>query len=233
MTMKKDRIFPLLFVGLFILPRMVLAQVDPTLAGMILVYTDKAKKQYETQIGMMNSETAGHVWLEQEVRNTTNFQKQFDTYLSEFRGIIAYAAQIYGFYHEISLLTDNMSKLIKQIGETPANAVAIALHRKRNDIYVSIINSSVGIVNTIRQVCVDSKMTEKQRVELVFSIRPQLQSMNRQLAMLTKLVKHTTLAQVWYQIEYGSVPHSEGKAGIIEDCLSQWRMNGRNVKPKH
>ena len=208
------------------------AQVDPTLTAMILEYTQKAKKQYNTQLETMAVETEGHIWLKQEVEETKNFQKQFDNYISTFRGIISYAAQIYGFYYEINHLSENMGKLSHQIGETPVNAIAVALHRNRNDIYVDIINKSIGIVNTIRQVCIDTKMTEKQRIELVFSIRPQLQQMNHQLAMLTKLVRCTTMAQVWYGIEYQSLPHRDGKAGIIEECLGVWRVNGRSVKPK-
>lgn len=65
-----------------------------------------------------------------------------------------------------------MGKLTAQIGDTPVNAIAVGLHNKRNDIYVSVINKSLGIVNTIRQVCIDKKMTERQRVELVFPYVP-------------------------------------------------------------
>ena len=170
--------------------------------------------------------------LKQEVEATKNYQQQFDRYISTFRGIISYAAQVYGFYYEVNHLTENMGRLSHQIGETPVNAIAVALHRHRNDIYVDIINQSIGIVNTIRQVCIDTKMTEKQRIELVFSIRPQLQQMNRKLAMLTKLVRCTTMAQVWYNIEQRSLPHREGKAGIVEECLGAWRVNGRGVRPR-
>lgn len=165
-------------------------------------------------------------------RGDKNYQEQFDRYISTFRGIISYAAQVYGFYYEINHLTENMGRLSHQIGDTPVNAIAVALHNHRNDIYVDIINQSIGIVNTIRQVCIDTKMTEKQRIELVFSIRPQLQQMNRKLAMLTKLVRCTTMAQVWYGIEQRSLPHREGKAGIVEECLGMWRVNGRSVKPR-
>jgi hypothetical protein len=180
----------------------------------------------------MAAETEGHVWLKQEVESTANYQKQFDNYLNSFRSIISYAAQTYGFYYEINHLCENMNKLSAQIGNAPTNAVAVALHNKRNDIYVSIINKSVGIVNTIRQVCINNKMTEKQRIELVFSIRPQLKDMNYQLATLTKLVRCTNMGLVWHNIEYGSLPHRTGKAGIIEDCLSVWRVNAKSVKPK-
>lgn len=208
------------------------AQVDPVLAGMIIEYTNKAKSQYNSQLTTMAVETEGHIWLKQEVESTKNYQKQFDEYLSSFKNIISYAAQTYGFYYEVNHLCENMGKLTAQIGNTPTNAIAVALHNKRNDIYVSIINKSVGIVNTIRQVCIDKKMTEKQRVELVFSIRPQLKDMNYQLAMLTKLVRSTNMGLVWHNIEYNSLPHRTGKAGIVEDCLSVWRVNAKNVKPK-
>ena len=230
--MKKSLFVILLFCLPWLLPSPVHAQLDPTLTAMILEYTQKAKSQYNTQLETMAVETEGHVWLKQEVEATKNYQQQFDRYISTFRGIISYAAQVYGFYYEINHLTENMGRLSHQIGETPVNAVAVALHRNRNDIYVDIINRSVGIVNTIRQVCIDTKMTEKQRIELVFSIRPQLQQMNRKLAMLTKLVRCTTMAQVWYEIEYQSLPHREGKAGIVEECLGAWRVNGRSVKPR-
>ena len=230
--MKKSLFVILLLCLPWLLPSPVHAQLDPTLTAMILEYTQKAKSQYNTQLETMAVETEGHVWLKQEVEATKNYQQQFDRYISTFRGIISYAAQVYGFYYEINHLTENMSRLSHQIGETPVNAVAVALHRNRNDIYVDIINRSVGIVNTIRQVCIDTKMTEKQRIELVFSIRPQLQQMNRKLAMLTKLVRCTTMAQVWYKIEYQSLPHREGKAGIVEECLGAWRVNGRSVKPR-
>lgn len=208
------------------------AQVDPVLAGMIIEYTNKAKSQYNSQLETMAVETEGHIWLKQEVESTKNYQKQFDEYLNSFRNIISYAAQTYGFYYEINHLCENMGKLSAQIGSTPTNAIAVALHNKRNDIYVGIINKSVGVVNTIRQVCIDKKMTEKQRVELVFSIRPQLKDMNHQLAMLTKLVRCTNMGLVWHNIEYNSLPHRTGKAGIVEDCLSVWRVNAKNVKPK-
>ena len=230
--MKKSLFVILLLCLPWLLPSPVHAQLDPTLTAMILEYTQKAKSQYNTQLETMAVETEGPVWLKQEVEATKNYQQQFDRYISTFRGIISYAAQVYGFYYEINHLTENMGRLSHQIGETPVNAVAVALHRNRNDIYVDIINRSVGIVNTIRQVCIDTKMTEKQRIELVFSIRPQLQQMNRKLAMLTKLVRCTTMAQVWYEIEYQSLPHREGKAGIVEECLGAWRVNGRSVKPR-
>lgn len=205
---------------------------DPTLTAMIIEFTEIAKKQYNAQQEAMAAETTGHIWLKEEIDKTKDFQAEFDKYLNSFRGVLSYAAQIYGFYYEINNLTKNMSHLIDQIGDAPANAIAVALHRKRNDIYVDVINHSVGIVNTIRQVCLDTKMTESERVQLVFSIRPKLKVLNSKLSMLAKLVHCTTLAQVWYGIERRSLPHRNGKSAIIEEGLERWRVNIRYVKPK-
>lgn len=205
--------------------------VDPTLAAMIIGFTEEAKSQYKSQEEMMALESTGHVWLKEEVDRTASYQKEFDKYISAFRGILGYAAQAYGFYYEINSLSRNMKSLTEQIGSTPANAIAVALHNKRNDIYVDIINLSVGIINNIRQVCLENKMTEQQRIGLVMSIRPKLKEMNHKLVLLTKLVKNTNLAMVWYGIEYNSLPHREGKAGIVEECLGMWKVNAKSVKP--
>ena len=110
---------------LWMMPSLSYAQLDPTLTAMILEYTQKAKSQYNSQLEVMAVETEGHVWLKQEVEATKNYQQQFDRYISTFRGIISYAAQVYGFYYEINHLTENMGRLSHQIGETPVNAIAV------------------------------------------------------------------------------------------------------------
>ena len=156
------------------------AQIDPTLAGMIMLYDDKAKKALKSQESAMLLMTTGHIWTREEVNATTNLQRKYNEYLDRFNDIIVYAAQIYGFYHEVGKLTENFGQLTKQLKQSPTNALAVALTPKRNTIYRELIMTSVDIVNDIRQVCLsDIKMTEKQRVEIVFGIRPKLKLMNR------------------------------------------------------
>ena len=85
------------------------AQNDPVLAGMILLYTEKAEKELKNQEKVMLMQTTGHLWTKEEVEATTDLQREFNNYLNSFRSIVCYAAQIYGFYHEIARLTDNIS----------------------------------------------------------------------------------------------------------------------------
>ena len=73
------------------------AQIDPTLAGMVYLYTDKAEDQLKAQERAMLMQTTGHIWTREEVEGTTDIQRKFNDYLDAFRDIISYAAQIYGF----------------------------------------------------------------------------------------------------------------------------------------
>ena len=203
------------------------AQSDPTLSSMILLYTNKAKSELKSQEAAMMLETTGHIWLKEEVDETTNIQRKFNDYLDSFHSIICYAAQIYGFYHEISNLTTNLSEFTEELGDAPSNALAVALSSRRNAIYRELIMGSVEIVNDIRQVCLsDIKMTEKERIEIIVSIRPKLKLMNRKLKRLTRAVKYTSMADVWAEIEGGARQPADKKK-IVNEAMDRWKRNGR------
>lgn len=207
------------------------AQNDPVLAGMILLYTEKAEKTLKNQELAMMMQTTGHLWTKEEVEATADLQREFNTYLDSFRSILCYAAQIYGFYHEITLLTENMGGLIQQLEKNTTNALAVALSTNKNKIYREVILNSVEIVNDIRTVCLSkNKMTEQQRLEIVFNIRPKLQVMNKKLKRLTIAVKYTSMNDVWLEINEGTRPMAD-KTQIIEDAKRRWKQIGRNVRP--
>ena len=207
------------------------AQNDPTLAGMILMYTNKAEKELKNQEKVMLLQSTGHIWTKEEVEATTDLQREFNNYLDSFRSIVSYAAQIYGFYHEIGQLVDNMGGLVAQLDAHPANGLAVALSAKRNKIYRELIMNSIEIVNDIRMACLsDNKMTEKERMEIVFGIRPKLKMMNKKLQRLTKAVKYTTMGDIWREIDEGARPAAD-KRDIVEAAKRRWRQIGRNVRP--
>ncbi|MFS2834778.1 hypothetical protein [Bacteroides sp.] len=207
------------------------AQNDPVLAGMILAYTDKAEKELKNQEKVMLMQTTGHLWTKEEVEATTDLQREFNNYLDSFRSIVCYAAQVYGFYHEISRLTDNMGDFTRQVNHHSANALAVALSAQRNKIYRELIMNSVEIVNDIRMACVENnKMTEKERMEIVFGIRPKLKLMNKKLQRLTKAVKYTTMGDIWREIDEGARPTVD-KRDIVDVAKRRWRQIGKNVRP--
>ena len=172
---------------------------DPVLAGMIIAYTDKAKKELKQQESMMLLETTGHIWIKEEVEGTTNLQKEFNNYLDEFRSIIAYAAQVYGFYHEIDKMINNLGSFSDQLRAHPSNAMAVAL---------------------------SSKMTEKERIAVILGIRPKLRLMNQKLRRLTRAIKYTSLADVWTEIDYNAREGAD-KLSVSRQCMERWKRNGK------
>ena len=207
------------------------AQNDPVLAGMILLYTDKAQKELKNQEKVMMLQTTGHIWTKEEVQATADLQREFNKYLDSFRSIVCYAAQIYGFYHEISRLTDNMEDFTRQVSRSTTNAMAVALSTERNRIYRELMLGSVEIVNDIRMACLaENKMTERERMEIVFGIRPKLKLMNTKLQRLTKAVKYTTMSDIWYEIDEGARPVAD-KRDIVEAAKRRWKQIGKNVRP--
>ena len=179
---------------------------DPVLAGMILAYTNKAEKELKQQEQMMLLESTGHLWIKEEVQGVTDLQKEFNYYLDNFHSIISYAAQIYGFYHEIDRLVKHLGTFNDQLQHQTGNTLAVALSSNRNKIYRELIMNSVDIVNDIRQLCLsDTKMTEKERLEVLFSIRPKLKLMNQKLKRLTRAVKYTSLSDIWAETTMAEV----------------------------
>ena len=227
--MKRTILIVMLLTGICI--GKIQAQNDPVLAGMILLYTDKAQKELKNQEKVMMLQTTGHIWTKEEVQATADLQREFNKYLDSFRSIVCYAAQIYGFYHEISRLTANMEDFTRQVSRNTTNALAVALSSERNRIYRELMLGSVEIVNDIRMACLaDNKMTERERMEIVFGIRPKLKQMNTNLQRLTKAVKYTTMSDIWYEIDEGARPVAD-KRDIVEAAKRRWKQIGKNVRP--
>ena len=92
--------------------------------------------------------------------------------------------------------------------------------------------NSVEIVNDIRTVCLSkNKMTEKERMEIVFGIRPKLKAMNKKLQRLTKAVKYTSMGDIWLEIDEGARPTKANKPEIVNGARRRWRQAGKNVMP--
>ena len=203
------------------------AQLDPTLTGMVLIYTEKAKKTLKNQEKVMLLQTTDHIWTKEEVEAVTDLQKEFNDYLDSFRSVVSYAAQIYGFYHEITHLTENMGEFTGQLKNSPTNALAVALSTNRNKIYRELIYNSIEIINDIRTVCLsDNKMTEKERMEIVFGIRPKLQLMNKKLQRLSIAVKYTSMGDIWAEISEEARPKAN-KVEIARSAIRRWKRSGK------
>ena len=165
------------------------------------------------------------------MQGTTDLQKEFNDYLDSFRSVLNYAAQIYGFYHEVSCLVGNLDEFSDILRRYPSNSLAVALSQKRGSIYSDVVLHSVEIVNDVRSACLsDHKMTEKERMEIVFAIRPKLKRLNKDIRRLSRAVKYTSLGDIWLDIEENAYSKAD-KPGITEKAHRRWRQIGNTVRP--
>lgn len=207
--------------------------VDPTLAGMILNYTELAKKQYKTQGGVMAGTTTQHIWLTEKEKKIYNFQKEFNDYLESFNNVMVYAAECYGLYIEVSDMVKNINACTEVIASAPANGIALALAANRNHVYYDIMETTLNLVSTISSICSGNssssgKMTEKERIEMFFTMRPQIAKLNKSLCLMTKLIKYTTLSDVWNEILNEGVIHSD-HGDVARMSLRRWRNTARSA----
>ena len=200
-------IVPLLLMHL-LCQRLGAQSIDPTLAAMIVLYTEKAENSLRTEQEAMLLESSGHIWVKSEVEGVRKLDEEFNEYLDTFHGIIVYAAQIYGFYHEIDRLAENTGKLADRIAQSPGNALAVALSANRNKVYREVILQSVEIVN----------------------VRPKLKGMNKKLERLIRAVKYTTLTDVWNEVS-GHQPDKADIEGISTEAFRRWKTIGKTVRP--
>ena len=125
-----------------------------------------------------------------------------------------------------------MGDFTKQLKRSPANTLAVALSTQRNKIYRELMMNSVEIVNDIRTACLsENKMTEKERMEIVFGIRPKLKTMNTKLQRLTKAVKYTTMGDIWRESTTRVARPEADKRSIVDAAKRRWRQIGKNVRP--
>ena len=69
-------------------------------------------------------------------------------------------------------------------------------------------------------------MTEKERMEIVFGIRPKLKLMNKKLQRLAMAVKYTSMGDVWAEITEQERPKAN-KAEIVRSAMRRWKRSGK------
>lgn len=231
------KILYILFCMVLSLPQLASAQgSDPVLAGMIATNTSKAKKQYEKQEAAIAALGAQHMYMQKMEKHMTEMEDSLAEYLSTFYDYIVYAAEGYGFYIEIESLINNMADLSNQILAAPTNGVAVALVDRRN-LYTTLLKKATGIVKTIRTLCMKdpktgkaSKMTQKERIALLLTIRPQLQSFNKDLRRLVVYVKYTSLNDVWLSLTHQHRPYERNIGAISRESITHWKANAKKAK---
>ena len=101
----------------------------------------EAKRALKSQDEVMSLNLTGHKYVSEQTKKVTNFQREFDNYLSSFGDMLTLAASIYGIYYQVDQTLKNLKEL-KSVGVScPANVLAVALSQKKNNIYKDVIDT--------------------------------------------------------------------------------------------
>lgn len=211
---------------------------DPIRAGLFVTYAQQAKKALATQDALLGVNLTGHKYLKDEVDKITNFQRQFNNYLNSFDDILNVAADIYGIYTEVDEAMKNMKAVKNIVVRQPANVLAVAFSKSKNNIYTDLIENGMKLAVDIEQILPlkkdpekNAKMTQYERFKVIDNIRMNLRALNKKLRTLNRLIRYTTIMDSWYDLKGTGKEYRPRKMGIItKDCLKSWMKHAKTVK---
>lgn len=206
---------------------------DPALATAIAIGTKDGVSQVTAQNAAIIAETGVHLWTKEESEGIANLQTTFNNYLNSFNNIIAYAAQLYGFYHEVTVLRTNLPQLLSEAASHPTNALAVSILSEKRQYLTDLTMECIGVLNDIRMVMVQPiKKTEKELAELVFGIRAKLKVINQKIYALRIRIHYTTLADIWNEIMDLSNEYAGHKVAAILRAKRKWTRQIGKVTPE-
>ena len=192
-----------------------------------------ATKTVLAQSAVQELEETGYKNTEKEIRAATDFQQDFKEYLDSFRNILSAAAELYGVYYEVTVTAKRMKELSKVVAESPTNVMAAAFSARRNKAYVNLVNTSLNIIMDIRKVCFERSMTtEWERKKILTGIRPKLRKFNRELGILTLVIRYTSFSDTLGDIvTRANRIDPTTRRNILARCKEDWIRNAKSVKP--
>lgn len=202
---------------------------DPGRVLAIELCSKESRKVIEAQQKAQFAMSTGHVWIEKEVSEIVDFQTQFNNYLDRFHDVLAISAEIYGLYYETSKTIENVKNLEETLSHSPSNALALAFSTRRNKVYQNLIANSIDIVMDINTICFDAaKLTEESKMRIVSGIRPKLRLFNKQLCTLNKVIRYSSWADVWMEIEGRAATYiPRTRKEIALQSIREWKLNAR------
>lgn len=236
MGMVNKFFYTIVLAGLMsFLPLKTYAGEDVVRAGLFLDYAKKAKKALKSQDEVMSLNLTGHMYISDQTEKVTNFQREFDNYLSCFGDMLTLAASIYGIYYQVDQTLKNLKEL-KSVGVScPANVLAVALSQKKNNIYKDVIDDGIQIAADVKQILPlgsskgkNPKLTEHQRIQVIANINNTLVKLNFKLRRMNRLIRYTSLLDSWYELR-GTPRGTRSMKAIVADCKRGWINKARTA----
>lgn len=215
------------------------AQPDPTRALTFVIAGKTSVGTISAQDGIIGTQITGHILLNNEIKETNTFRKQFNDFLSNFNEVLTCAASLYGIYSEVDHAIKNVRLLTQATVRCPDNTMAVAFSERKQKIYKRIVTGGVDIVGDIVDILPlhskenqekNSKMTKAERILAIAEVRKKLAALNDQMYQCYKYIKYTTLMDTWYDLKQSRpVPKTRSMKEIVESSRNNWFMKAQGA----
>lgn len=216
----------LVFYFLTLVSVLVSAQMlDPVRTGLYSNYDIRMRNQINAQSVALGTMTFHHKWIQAKENDMKNLQEEFHKYLVSHHDTIAMAAQLYGVFYELTEISKNLRGIADACEESPTNMLANAFNEEKRMIVSNIVGKTSDLVYDIKKTYLDNtRMTEKERLQLVDDVRRHMKWCNRQLKRIERNIRYYSLCDLWNDIrnkEY--VFRTKSNAVIAREARDRWQ----------
>lgn len=222
------------------------SQEDPTRALTYKVAGNVSKGFIYGNDAALTIQLGSHKMLNPEVKKITSYQRKYNEYLDTLRNVIGMAAQIYGLFTEVKLTVNRIGTYKNIVAHIAAhqttNIVAVGFSKKFQHLYDDMVQTGIQVgadvailmpFNTKKHK--KSKMTGWERVQKVDEIRQNIRKMNDNLYAAIRLLKYTTLLDVWYEATQSTKPikKTRSMAAICTQARQDWVRHAKGANEYH
>lgn len=175
--------------------------IDPTRLALYTNYDIRSRRAMEAHSAAIASMAFHHSWITGKETDIANLQQEFNDYLVNLHNQIAIAAQLYGSYYEFTQMSNNLKNLYDASSESPTNVIANAFNADKRQIVTNIVMSTTDLLFDIKKSIIDmTRMTEKERIEMLDGIRRKMKGINLQLRKLERNIRYYSLCDLWNEV---------------------------------
>lgn len=215
------------------------AQHDPTRTTAVIIAGKTSVATISAQDAIIGTQITAHILLNNEIKETNTFRKQFNDFLSNFNEVLTCAASLYGIYSEVDHAIKNVRLLTQATVRCPDNTLAVAFSERKQKVYRNVVTGGIDIVGDIVNILPlhskekqekNSKMTKAERILAIAEVRKKLADLNDQMYLCYKYIKFTTLMDTWYDLKQSRpVPKTRSMKEIVESSRNNWFMKAQGA----
>jgi hypothetical protein len=107
----------------------------------------------------------------------------------------------------------------------------VALSTRKGNIYMRVFKTGTSVALDIKQFVISDKgkATEAQRLKVLETIRPKLRQLDKELKILCKYIRYTSIEDLWHEISGRHyTPASRKEVALI--CHQGWMLSAKTAK---